>query len=177
MFFEDIRTSRLLLKNIGKEDREFLLKEFSNKEVNRYLFDAEPMQSLKEAEELIEFYLEPEPRGQHRWIILNKETNEKMGTIGFHCWDTENSCVEIGYDLLPEYWAKGYMQEAMGAVLQEYLTKMQVVRVDAHIYEGNEKSIHLVEKYDFVYEGKDVIYDFHGEKYLHHIYSMPMITK
>ena len=43
MLFHEIETERLLLKNISYEDREFILNEFSNNSINRYLFDAEPL--------------------------------------------------------------------------------------------------------------------------------------
>lgn len=65
MFFQEIETERLLLKNISFDDRDFMLKEFSDDAVNRYLFDVEPLSNLEEADELINFYLQPEPRAQH----------------------------------------------------------------------------------------------------------------
>ena len=62
MLFHEIETERLRLKNISFEDREFMSKQFSDDSVNKYLFDAEPLNNLKEADELIDFYLQPEPR-------------------------------------------------------------------------------------------------------------------
>lgn len=41
--FRDLETERLLLKNICHEDDAFFYKQFSSDEVNRYLFDAEPI--------------------------------------------------------------------------------------------------------------------------------------
>lgn len=45
MFFRDLETSRLYLKNISPEDREFVFTQFSNDDVNQFLFDAEPLTS------------------------------------------------------------------------------------------------------------------------------------
>lgn len=43
--FTDPETERLYLKNIGREDTDFFYAEFSNGDVNRYLYDAEPCAS------------------------------------------------------------------------------------------------------------------------------------
>ena len=103
MMFRDINTTRLLLKCISYDDAGFFYREFSNEDVNRYLFDADPCSSEEEAKEWIDFYMEPEPRNQQRWIIVMKDTGEGIGTCGFHCWNRENGEVEIGYDLSPLY--------------------------------------------------------------------------
>lgn len=64
--FRDPETARLRLKSIGYDDAEFFFREFSNDEVNRYLYDAEPCASQDEAREWITFYLAAEPRDRHR---------------------------------------------------------------------------------------------------------------
>ncbi len=113
MFFHDLKTERLLLKNIDVSDRNFIFSQFSDQVVNRYLFDAEPLSDISGADEIIEFYVQPEPRPQHRWIILRESDGMKMGTYGFHCWNIQDSKVDVGYDLKEEFWGNGYMQESM----------------------------------------------------------------
>lgn len=39
---------------------------------------------MEQAQKWIDFYLESEPRNQHRWIMVLKENSEKIGTCGFH---------------------------------------------------------------------------------------------
>ena len=85
--FIDLNTDRLFLKCISYDDADFFYKEFSNDDVNRYLYDAEPCTSVNEAKQWIDFYLEVEPRNQHRWIIVLSDTGESIGTCGFHCWN------------------------------------------------------------------------------------------
>ena len=172
MFFHEIETERLLLKNISYKDREFILKEFSNDSINKYLFDAEPLNSLEEADEIICFYLEPEPRMQHRWILTLKNSGEKVGTCGFHCWDESQNCVDIGYDLQEEYWGQGLMSEAVSAILDFAQNEMKVRQVHAHIFVDNLKSIRLVEKFNFRFKGETEICLFRDNEYLHHIYTL-----
>lgn len=172
MLFHEIETERLLLKNISYEDRAFILNQFSNDSINRYLFDAEPLNSLDEAHELINFYLQPEPRMQHRWILTLKNNSAKIGTCGFHCWDKNLNCVDIGYDLQEEYWGQGLMSEALNAILDFAQNEMKVRQVHAHIYVDNSKSIRLVERFGFTFSSETEIFQFRGQQYLHNIYSL-----
>lgn len=172
MFFHEIETERLVLKNISYEDRNFILDHFSNDTINRYLFDAEPLSSLDEADEIIDFYIQPEPRIQHRWILTLKDNGEKIGTCGFHYWDKNKSCVDIGYDLQEKYWGQGLMSETLKPILDFAKHDMKVSQVRAHIYIGNPKSIRLVERFGFTFNGETELCQFRGQQYLHHIYTL-----
>lgn len=172
MFFYELETERLLLKNISYEDREFIFNQFSNESINRYLFDAEPLKSLEEADEIIYFYLQPEPRLQHRWILVLKSNGAKIGTCGFHCWDETSKCVDIGYDLQEAYWGQGLMSEAIRAMIDFAKSKMKVSQIHAHIYVDNVKSINLAERFGFTFNGQTEICLFRNKEYLHHIYSL-----
>lgn len=172
MFFYEIETERLLLKNISYEDREFIFQQFSNHAINEFLFDAEPLKSLEEADELIEFYLQVEPRLQHRWVLLLKNNGEKIGTCGFHCWDRNKNSVDIGYDLKEEYWGQGIMTEALKAILIFAKNEMNVKKINATIYFENTKSIKLAQKLEFLLGNETEICVFRGKKYVHNIYSL-----
>jgi ribosomal-protein-alanine N-acetyltransferase len=171
MLFKELETDRLLLKNIAEEDRDFILSQFSDKDINEYLYDAEPMVDLSEADELIEFYTQPEPRGQHRWIIVRKSDGQKIGTCGFHCFDTVNKRIDTGYDLKKAFWGNGYMQEAMKACIDFIMMDFDIDRIDAHIYYENERSIALVGKLGFSFYGENEVCEFRGKEYLHNIYT------
>lgn len=170
--FKELETKRLRLKNIGYEDADFVYKEFSTDEVNNYLYDAEPISSTAEAKQLIEFYTQEEPRNQHRWIIIMKDTNEKIGTCGFHCWDRMNGIVEIGYDLQPDYWRKGYTSEALEEIIKFAKNEMNVISIIAHIAERNIASIQSVIKLGFYKTNDTYFEEFHEKRYLHYIYQL-----
>ncbi|SHK26186.1 ribosomal-protein-alanine N-acetyltransferase [Clostridium cavendishii DSM 21758] len=173
MFFYDIETERLFLKNISMDDREFIFRQFSDDVVNRYLFDTEPLTDVEGADEIIGFYIQPEPRLQHRWIIVRKADGIKMGTCGFHCWNHEEGKVEIGYDLKEEFWGNGYMQEAMKEVITFAIKNMSIKEINACIFIDNKRSSHLVENLGFVLSGSR--YElFRCKEYLHNIYSLKL---
>lgn len=169
MHFHDLETERLLLKGISPEDREFIFRQFSTEAVNRYLFDAEPLRDVDGADEIIRFYLQPEPRAHHRWIVTRKDDGATVGTCGFHAWNRERARCEIGYDLAPEYWGNGYMSEALRAVIVFARDKMQVREIQACIYPDNLGSINLAQRLGFVFQGETRELEFRGGIYSHRI--------
>lgn len=171
MFFECLETDRLILKNINQDDREFVFSVFSDKVVTKYLYDEEPLTNMEGADEIINTYLQPEPRYQHRWILIRKEDGVKMGTCGFHCWYPEEGKVEVGYDLKEAYWGNGYMTEALNEIISFAVRKMKVGKIFAYIFVGNGKSINLSTKLGFEREGT-LDCKFRGEDYLHYVYVL-----
>lgn len=111
-------------------------------------------------------------KSRHRWIIVLKENNEKIGTCGFHCWDTDKHKIEVGYDLQPEYWRKGYMSEALTAILAFSKKELETTKVIARIYPDNIASINIAKKVGFVRTGEQYYEIFRGKKYLHDIYVL-----
>lgn len=174
MFFTQLETERILLKNISRADREFVYRQFSDGEVSRFLFDAEQLLSVAEADELIRGYTRSEPRTRHRWVLVRKQDGEKLGTCGFHSWKAAQGTVETGYDLYPDFWGYGYMAEAMRAVLRFAAAQMRVRRVDAEIYPENARSVSLAEKLGFTFRGVTHTLIFRDKPYLHHIYTMDL---
>ncbi|MBU3146670.1 GNAT family N-acetyltransferase [Clostridium sp. CF012] len=171
MLFNDIKTERLVLKNIAIDDRNFIFSQFSDDVVNRYLFDAEPVTDMEGADEIITFYIQPESRLQHRWVIVRKSDGMKMGTCGFHCWNQKDCKVEVGYDLKEEFWGNGYMQEAMKEIIAIAMNSMHIKEINACIYIENQRSIRLAENLGFVLSGSS--YELFREKeYLHNRYSL-----
>lgn len=169
--YHDLETERLLLKSISSEDSEFILSQFSDDDVNQYLYDAEPINDIKEAEEIINFYTGDEFYGQYRWILVRRCDGKKIGTCGYHCWDRTQKKIDVGYDMKKEFWGNGYMYEAMKAILDFADKNLDLHRYDAHIYNENTKSIAFAKKLGFEFNGETKIYRFHGKEYLHHIYT------
>ncbi len=176
MFFSDLNTDRLLLKNISGEDRDFVFSQFSDRVVNRYLFDAEPLSTIEGADKIINMFLQTEPRTHHRWVLIRKTDKVKMGTCGFHCWDINKNVCDVGYDLKEEYWGNGYMQEALNAIIIFAKSNMKIKEINACIYPENMKSVAIAERLGFEFSGKKKIEHFQGSEYLHHIYTLDCTT-
>lgn len=170
--FRDLETERLYLKCIGEEDAEFFLREFSNDDIYRYLYDAEPCGSIADAMQWIGFYLEQGQHDRHRWIIVLKENGEKIGTCGFHCLDREHDSLEVGYDLQPAYWRRGIMTEALREVLRYIRDEMEVGQAYAHIAVNNAASIATARGLGFIDTGESCCERFHGTDQPHMIWRL-----
>ena len=84
--------------------------------------------------------------------LINSE-NEIVGNLSFK-GITENGIVEIGYGIKKEYENKGYMTEAVRAVVKWASEQPVVKQIEAEAEEGNFASIRVLEKSNFVPNGK-----------------------
>ncbi len=166
--FTNLETDRLVLKCIDANDREFIFEEFQNDFINRYLYDAEPMKDIAEADELIAFYTAAEPRQQNRWVLVEKASGQKLGTCGYHFWKRDKKEVEIGFELMQAHNGQGYMREAVRAILEFARQQMGVETVRAVVSVDNEACIRLLEGLGFVRVGKEETV-FRGQVYPHHV--------
>ncbi len=120
---------------------------------------------------LITFYSMVEPRKQNRWVLIDKTTNNRLGTCGYHLWNPDHKEVEIGFELLEQYTGKGYMQEAVEAIIEFARQKMKVERINAIVSINNINCIKLLEKLRFFKVGEEET-EFRGHMYFHHIYAL-----
>jgi ribosomal-protein-alanine N-acetyltransferase len=170
--FKDLSTERLWLRNITKADADFFFQEFSNPLVNEFIFDAEPCKSIDDAAKWVEWYTN-DVFDHNRWVLVSKQSGLRLGTCGFHMWDSNNNRTELGYELLPENWGKGYMNEAVTAALQFAFNEMKIHRVYATTYTGNTRSQKVLEKLSFQKEGLlEDYFLFHGKYYDQFLYSL-----
>lgn len=173
MNWDNIETRRLILKGLDDSDAEFLFGEFSDGYVCRYLYDAEPFTAIDEARQLIAQFASCKSTTINRWVITDKGTGRRLGTCGFHCWDKENNCIEIGYDLREEHCRKGIMTEALTAAIGKAFSEKGMNRIQAFVSVDNAASCALLGKLGFTNEG--VIREkhlFRGRYYDHFCYSL-----
>jgi ribosomal-protein-alanine N-acetyltransferase len=169
-----LETERIILRKIRNTDIEFIFQHFSNPDVCRYLVDAEPVKTLEEAQEIIDWCnLESEAPSNNRWLIVWKETQQPIGTCGFHRWDTTNNIAETGYDLTRPFWNRGVMTEALTRIIPFGFDQMMLNRIQAFVHIENIASYTLLKKLGFHMEG--IIRDkhfFRGKYYDHYGFSL-----
>ena len=61
---------------------------------------------------------------------------------------------EIGYWLAKPFWGQGVMTETVRAFVDYALTELELLRLTAHVFEGNVASARVLEKNGFKLEGK-----------------------
>ncbi|MGV3489186.1 MAG: GNAT family N-acetyltransferase [Tuberibacillus sp.] len=145
--FPNLETERLFLKILTLDDAEALYRHFSDPEVTRFM-DIETCKSTEEARGLIQEHLDDEGC---RWGLFDKESQQLIGTAGFHCIrkTDDGFMAEFGYDLAQAFWGKGLMPEALLAVLDFGFTQMKLDIIDATVEPENDRSIKLLNKLGF----------------------------
>ncbi|WP_379140815.1 GNAT family N-acetyltransferase [Paenibacillus sp. sgz500992] len=151
--FPVLETDRLRLREITAEDAEGIFACFSSSEVMRY-YGQEPLTTLAQAGEYVDFFADSfrDKRGI-RWGIELKGSKGLIGTIGFNAWSPKHQRAEIGYELNPDFWRKGYAAEAVSRVLAYGFERMELTRIGAVVFTGNEVSKALLVKQGFQQEG------------------------
>ncbi len=151
--FPEIYTERLLLRRIREADVRQLLALRSNESVMKYI-DKENAGTLRAVEEFYKRLNDSlESNEGIVWGIATKENTALLiGYIGFWRLIKEHYRAEIGYMLLPEYWQKGFMKEAIEKTLDYGFTTMKLHSVEGHINPENIASASLLKSAGFIKE-------------------------
>ncbi|UQA61649.1 GNAT family N-acetyltransferase [Polyangium aurulentum] len=116
---------------------------------------AYPVVSLPMVEAMIERYLSRWAAGElSKWGIARQHDDQIVGTCGFNEWSKAHRWAELAYDLAQAHWGKGWMRQAVAAVLQWTYGQDQVDRVHAFVRVDNRRSERLLERSGFVREGR-----------------------
>ncbi len=151
--FPEIKTERLFLRKVNEQDLQqiFLLR--SDKEVMKYI-DKKKAENLKEAEEFLKMVDDSLETGNG--ILWGIELKENPGLLmGYICYwrlVKEHYRAEVGYTLLPEYWNKGIMTEALSEIIIFGFNSMKLHSIEARINPANKASASLLLTTGFIKE-------------------------
>lgn len=146
---EELKTSRLLLRSLTLEDAKDLYHLRYHPEVLKYI----KRKKVKHVSEIQQYIAE---RIQdtldekiYYWGIADPKDSKLMGTICL--WNINNikTVAEVGYELHPDYHKKGFMSEAMSAVLNFGFKTLQLNAIEAFTNKHNEGSIKMLNSFDF----------------------------
>lgn len=153
-FISKLETERLLLRNLILDDADFLFTEWSDPDVTHFMTDQDPLQKREQAEDYLRQIEIPEKNPYVRWWGIEPKADECLiGTCGFFRWDQNHHRAELGYDLHPNAWGKGFMPEALQAVIRFGFTEMNLNRIEAMVHVQNTRSQRVLSKLGFKEEG------------------------
>lgn len=148
-----LRTSRLILRPPETDDAEAIFDGYArDPEVVRFLFWS-PHARIGETRE----FLRTAARawdGERRfpWVILRRSAPED-GPIGMIELRVSGHAADVGYVLAREAWSRGYMTEALRAVVRAALGTSGLRRISAYCHVDNRASIRVMEKVGMRREG------------------------
>jgi RimJ/RimL family protein N-acetyltransferase len=148
-----ICASRVSLRWITDGDVDSLYSIFSNPEVMRY-WSSPPLKNREAARKLLcEIHEGFQRRLLFQWGIARQVDDEVIGTSTLFHIESNNYRAEIGYALGRAHWGKGYMQEALKALLGYAFGELNLERIEADVDPRNEASIRTLERLGFQKEG------------------------
>jgi ribosomal-protein-alanine N-acetyltransferase len=151
--FPQLETPRLILREITMDDAEAMFRTYSDAEAMRY-WGSPPHQSIDDTRRMIARQLDAfRLREGIRWGITLKGESRLIGSAGHWRLIKPHFRSEIGYELAPEYWGRGLMPEAVGAIVRFGFEHMGLHSIEAQIEPNNQASRRVLEKNGFIQEG------------------------
>lgn len=94
------------------------------------------------------------------WLAMLKADNNIIGDLGFKGAPDDKGSVEIGYGLLEEYRGKGYVTEAVAALVDWAWKQNGIHKIKAETLVDNRESIRVLEKIGVrkVAESEEMVY-------------------
>lgn len=147
--FPALTTPRLTLRQLQESDAKALSSLRSNESVNEYVARAKQT-SLMEAHAFIHTINQGiKEKKSLYWAICLKEHPGLMGTICLWNFSADNTIAEVGYELDPTYQGKGFMNEALNAVIDYSFHTLRLKTLEAFTHKNNRRSTQLLLKNNF----------------------------
>ena len=148
-----IVTPRVTLRWISEADVDGLYDVFSDPQVMRY-WSSVPLANREAACKMQqEIAAGNQNETMLKWGLALRESNMLIGTTTLFNLSLDNGRAEIGYAMGRANWGKGYMNEALQALLSHAFEVMQLRRLEADVDPRNSASIRTLERLGFQREG------------------------
>ena len=148
-----ITTPRVVLRWISEDDIESLYEIFSSPQVMRYWSSA-PLSDREAAADLQREIAEGnESETMLNWGLALRDSDTVIGTTTLFNLSLDNGRAELGYAMAHAHWGKGYMNEALTALVSHAFEVMELRRLEADVDPRNAASIRTLERLGFQREG------------------------
>lgn len=147
-------TERLVFVATSMDDVALVFQSRSNPIVRKYIMQplyTKEEEAINHIKKLISYLKEDKSIS---WTLIDKTLNKKIGGICLWNFSEDRKTAEVGYDLLPEYFRKGYMSEALKAVIDLGFKDLNLDRIEAYTHIENESSKKLLVACGFVHQSE-----------------------
>ena len=150
--FPLLKTRRLLLRQFVATDLDNVFYGLSHPEVIKYY--GVSFSSSEETKNQMKWYAELEEKGSGIfWAVCLQDNQAFAGAAGLYYINRLHRKAETGFWLLPEFWGRGLMTEAMEPVCNYGFQQLQLHRIEGFVETENSNSKKVMERLQFQYEG------------------------
>ena len=138
----------LIFKLISLEDENLIFKLRSNEEVIKFT-DISLYTDIAQARDYINKILELMQDNKCILWSISLYDETQIGSICLWNYSEDLKSVELGYDLLPEFWGRGYAKEAIGTVTAFAFKRLNFERIAAVTRADNVRSNKVLKRSGF----------------------------
>ncbi|MBD8499557.1 GNAT family N-acetyltransferase [Paenibacillus arenosi] len=149
----ELHMERLYMRKMNVSDSPSLFKIWSDPDVTEFM-NVSSFTEERQAKDLIKLLDElSQDNKAIRYSIIEKGSNEIIGSCGFNYLDFEHAKAEIGYDIAKTSWGRGYATEAIQSLLNYGFSTLELNRIEAKVEPENVNSAKVLQKLNFTFEG------------------------
>ena len=152
-----LETERLILRDFVADDWQRVLEYQRDPLYLRYYEWTAADRTPEDVQEFVVWFLDhqkQQPRIKFQLAVVLKSNNLLVGNCGIRMDSPNAFQADIGYELDPKYWNRGYTTEAAHAVVDFGFSRLGLHRVWAWCIADNSGSAHVMEKMGMLLEGR-----------------------
>lgn len=151
--FNKIESDRLILRKVNIKDIEDIF-EFTSLPQTSEGLSWNPHSDLTVTRKFVESIIAKYDKNTpSQWVLVLKENSKVIGIAGFIEVDFQSARGEIAYVLSPDFQNRGYMTEALRAIVHYGFTEMKLHRIQAKCEIDNYGSEKVMQKLGMQLEG------------------------
>ncbi len=157
--FHSLEGEKLKFKQMITKDSEVVHGFASDPDVSRFI--GWPLtRSLEETKDYVEKMIRRDESGSHIYAnIIDKSTNELIGTAMVFNFDEAAKHAEIGYVFHKDVWGRGFCTETVKLICDFAFNELGLHKLHAQVNAANIGSSRVLEKNGFELEGR--LRDYH----------------
>ncbi|MFT5326463.1 MAG: ribosomal-protein-alanine N-acetyltransferase [Planctomycetaceae bacterium] len=143
----------LWMSPLVAEDREACVELLNNREIERRMLSVPHPYGESEFDSFLAIAAAArEEHGCDVHFAIRHQGEGMIGGCGFEGIKPGHR-VEIGYWLGQPYWGRGFMTPVVAAACKFVIDTWGVKRIEAYVFDGNNRSARVLEKNGFCFEG------------------------
>lgn len=151
---KDIKTENLILRKFKIDDVTEMFNNWAKDPDNVKFLTWQVHENIDTTKKVLSEWVDDYKKDTtYKWGIVLKENGELIGDISVNLLLEQEDCCEIGYVLSKKYWNRGFMTEALKAVINYLFKEANFNRIQLRHHLDNKGSGRVMQKAGMQFEG------------------------